>query len=181
MGILWASGEFPRATSKGSFNIMDSSIDTVFGQRLSENGFIASAVCTVSICCVFAVCLFIDGNSRCFALVGLFLGFLKVFCGGPRSPKNWLEVVATSRPDSSRVWPLPTGCRTSSGARIIVETRAVHVRCARGAFILPNKTHNLITCWVIPCAKCQAVCVFWDVFRAAASPKKTLKKVEARF
>ena len=101
-------------------------------------------------------------------------------CGGasrhPNGPKNNPKVVATLRPDSSRVWPLPTGCRRSSGARITIETRAVHVRCERGAFILPRKTQHFISCWVIPCAKSPAACVFWDVFRAAVSPQKTFTK-----
>ena len=125
----------------------------------------------------FGVFSLVDGTLWCLALAGLSLGFLRVFCGGPRStPKSRLEVVATWKPDSSRVWPLPTRCRRSSGARIVIETRAVHVRCERGAFILPCKTQHFITFWVIPCANIPAACVFWDVFSAAATPQKTSTK-----
>ncbi len=106
-------------------------------------------------------------------------GLLRVFCGRPRNPKSRLEVVATLRPDSSRAWPLPTGCRRSSGARITKGTRAVHVRCERGAFVLLRRMQHCITCWVIPCAKIPAACIPGDVLCAAALSQTTFTKVEA--
>ncbi len=100
---------------------------------------------------------------------------LSIFCGGLRRPK----VTSRSWPHGGPILVVFGHCRRFADGALSAthdSFRAVHVWCERGAFILPRKTQHAITCWVIPCARIPAVCVFWDVFGTAASLQKASTK-----